>query len=105
MNGGPAVNQDPRRDLPSVDRLAAQVRADAPEIPAWADLPKTYSIQLQDPFSNMEVTVQELLDPDYLTYRAASARYLARALDALGIPQSGGLIGSSRCIRASMAAR
>jgi len=35
-NGGGAVNQDPRRDLPSVDRLAVAVRSRQPDLPAWA---------------------------------------------------------------------
>ncbi len=35
-NGGLAVNRDPRRDLPSVDRLAGAVCTAFPEIPAWA---------------------------------------------------------------------
>lgn len=29
------------------------------ELPAWDNLPATYSIQLQDPFSSMEITVTE----------------------------------------------
>ncbi len=29
------------------------------ELPAWDSLPATYSIQLQDPFSDMEITVTE----------------------------------------------
>lgn len=36
VNGGGAVNQDPRRDLPSVDRLAAAVRVREAGIPVWA---------------------------------------------------------------------
>lgn len=35
-NGDRAVNHDPRRSLPSVDRLAKSVAARATELPAWA---------------------------------------------------------------------
>ncbi len=36
MEPSGAVNPDPRRGLPAVDRLAAQVREREPELPAWA---------------------------------------------------------------------
>jgi len=55
VNGGVAVNQDPRRDLPSVDRLAADLRTGAPEIPVWAAIEGARSAiaAVRDRFSSL----------------------------------------------------
>jgi len=36
MNPGPEVNPDPRRSLPAVERLAARLREECPDLPPWA---------------------------------------------------------------------
>ncbi|MBW2272232.1 MAG: L-seryl-tRNA(Sec) selenium transferase [Deltaproteobacteria bacterium] len=85
------VNPDPRRKLPSVDRLSRQVRDSYPDLPEWAATAASRGVvaEMRERISQPAGGVVEP-DPDPIERSAAAARRLAaphprRVINATGV--------------------